>query len=91
VHLSGIGHDFSERRRKVGDQLNILAQQAMPHVERIVNDGGEVERLGLRDLLAAESQKLLREFGRAGAGLANLVNLDAEGSPDSSLRKMMSL
>ena len=75
MQLMSVRHDLSRERVEAGGQGNVLADQAVQHAHRIVDDGVHLQRAGLNHLLAAECQQLAGEADGMGSGLADLVSV----------------
>ena len=75
VHLRRIGHHAGQVRLQRGGELDVLADQASEHGRDGVDDGIQLKRHGLDDLLPAEGEQLLGEIRRLPAGVGNLGHL----------------
>ena len=73
LHLPAVGRDRRKPRRQIHVERVFRSEQAREHLLHVADDGGELERLGLQHLLAAEREELTGESGRAVARAEDVV------------------
>ena len=78
LELHRVDHHRRQRRRQRGADLDVVAQQATEHRPQVLDDAADVERPWLQHLAAAEREQLLRQRGRALAGLQDVAGIDAQ-------------
>ena len=63
TELSGVGMDQVQRWFQVGDQADVVPDQAQQQLLVMGNQRGQIERFRPRGLAPAEGQKAVGEFG----------------------------